>query len=85
MTCVCVLVCVHMCVCVCVRMCAFACACATHVVTCGVAEGVALATGVLLALLGAEPSLDRLKQHGVQVPVLPRRHLDDWDARGRGT
>lgn len=44
---------------------------------------VTLVPGVLLALIWAQSALDSLEQHRVQIPVLPRRHLDDWGQRGR--
>lgn len=34
-------------------------------------------SGVLLALLGTQTTLDSLKQHRIKIPILPRRHLND--------
>lgn len=40
-------------------------------------------SGVLLALLGAQSTLDSLKQHRIKIAILPWRHLDDWGQRGQ--
>lgn len=42
----------------------------THTVTLRVTGRVALVSGVLFALLGAQSTLNCLKQHRIQVPIL---------------
>lgn len=57
----------------------------THTVTLRGTGRVTFVSGVLLALLGAQSALDGLKQHWIQIPILPWRHLNDWGQRGQAS
>lgn len=50
----------------------------TYTVTLGGTGGVTFVPGVLLRLIWAQSTLDGVEQHWVQIPIFPRRHLNDW-------